>query len=151
MPTATMFPASWPEREPAKSESTLDLREKVRFAIEGVRAPIVATVAKRRADGLVLVQKLPFLKRDSLVCDDTQRQARIARVALDSGRDVPELVIELAYDDPAPSIEEPTTLSDVGDLPLRHEIDVRENVSSAAPERSLAERLRAAFRAFTGP
>ncbi len=132
-----------------------DLREKVRFALEGVRAPIVATVARRRADGLVLVQKLPFLKRHSLVCDETRRQARIARVALDSGRDVPELVIELAYADADPPANETLTSreDDVTwmDVPIRRDI---EHAALIEPERarySLAHRLRAAFRAFANP
>jgi hypothetical protein len=141
----------------------------VRFALEGVRAPIVATVAKRRADGLVLVQKLPFLKRHSLVCDEAQRPARIARVALDSGRDVPELVIELAYDDPTPVSETISTRAEDitwTDLPTRRDATVpyeQHHPSTAGatlvrPERktkstrpSLGLRLRAAFRAFTNP
>lgn len=73
--------------------------ERARLHLEGVRGPIVTTVARRRTDALVVVQELPFLRLHSEVRDDQQRRARIARVAVDVQRDVPRLVLELAYDD----------------------------------------------------
>lgn len=84
--------------------------ERARLQLEGVRNPIVTTVARRREDGLVVVQELPFLRLQSEVRDDQQRLARIARVAVDVRHDVPRLVLELAYDDDlvgdaAPAIE----------------------------------------------
>lgn len=72
--------------------------ERARLRIEGVRAPIVTTVARRRDDALVVVQELPFLRQGSAVLDDHDRRARIARVAVDADRDVPCLVLELAYE-----------------------------------------------------
>ena len=73
--------------------------ERARLRLEGVRNPIVTTVARRRDDGLVVVQELPFLRLWSEVHDEQQRRARISRVAVDVQQDVPRLVLELAYDD----------------------------------------------------
>lgn len=76
--------------------------ERARLRIAGVERPIVTTVARRREDGLVVVQELPFLRVGSEVRDDDGRRARIQRVAVDVSRDlVPRLVLELAYDDAA--------------------------------------------------
>ncbi len=76
--------------------------ERARLQIEGLEAPIVTTVARRRDDGLVVVQPLPFLKLQSAVHDEQGRAARIARVAVDVQRDVPRLVLELMFDPDAP-------------------------------------------------
>lgn len=75
--------------------------ERARLHFEGVRNPIVTTVARRREDGLVVVQELPFLRLHTEVRDEQRRRARIARVAVDVQQDVPRLVLELAYDDDA--------------------------------------------------
>lgn len=73
--------------------------ERARLRIAGVERPIVTTVARRRADALVVVQELPFLRVGSEVHDDEGRPARIQRVAVDVSRDrVPRLVLELAYE-----------------------------------------------------
>ena len=73
-----------------------------RFRIEGMPAPIVAEVAERGDSGLVVIRDLPFLKRGASVLDQGDRSARIARVAVDVERDVPRLVLELAYDEAFP-------------------------------------------------
>ncbi|GAB4208012.1 MAG: hypothetical protein OHK0013_26070 [Sandaracinaceae bacterium] len=73
--------------------------ERTRLHIAGVRQPVLTRVARRRETGMTCVQELPFLRLESEVVDDRGRRARIARVALSVERDVPKLVIELAYDD----------------------------------------------------
>jgi len=73
--------------------------ERTRLHIEGVRTPVLARVARRRETGMTCVQELPFLRLESAVADDHGRRARISRVALSVEKDVPKLVIELAYDD----------------------------------------------------
>jgi hypothetical protein len=60
---------------------------------------VLAKIARRRDRGMTCVQELPFLRLESAVTDDRGRRARIARVALSIEKDVPKLVIELAYDD----------------------------------------------------
>jgi hypothetical protein len=73
--------------------------ERTRLHIAGVRQPVLTRVARRRETGMTCVQELPFLRLESEVVDDRGRRARIARVAFSVERDVPKLVIELAYDD----------------------------------------------------
>lgn len=73
--------------------------QRARLHIDGVRTPVLARVARRRETGMTCVQELPFLRLESAVTDDLGRRARIARVALSVEKDVPKLVIELAYDD----------------------------------------------------
>lgn len=73
--------------------------QRARLHIDGVRSPVLARVARRRDSGMTCVQELPFLRLESAVTDDRGRRARIARVALSVEKDVPKLVIELAYDD----------------------------------------------------
>lgn len=72
---------------------------RARLHIDGVRTPVLARVARRRDKGMTCVQELPFLRLESAVTDDRGRRARIARVALSVEKDMPKLVIELAYDD----------------------------------------------------
>jgi hypothetical protein len=73
--------------------------ERTRLHIAGVRTPVLTRVARRRESGMTCVQDLPFLRLESEVVDDRGRRARIARVALSVEKNVPKLVIELAYDD----------------------------------------------------
>jgi len=72
---------------------------RARLHIDGVRSPVLARVARRRETGMTCVQELPFLRLESAVTDDRGRRARIARVALSVEKNMPKLVIELAYDD----------------------------------------------------
>jgi hypothetical protein len=73
--------------------------QRARLHIDGVRTPVLTRVARRRETGMTCVQELPFLRLESAVTDDQGRRARIARVALSVEKDMPKLVIELAYDD----------------------------------------------------
>lgn len=73
--------------------------QRARLHIDGVRSPVLTRVARRRETGMTCVQELPFLRLESAVTDDQGRRARIARVALSVEKDMPKLVIELAYDD----------------------------------------------------
>ena len=81
--------------------------ERTRLFVDGVRAPLKADVARRRDDGLVVSQPLPFLRLDTPVTEHGRR-ARISRVAIAMDGDVPRLLLELSHDgerpaDPAPS------------------------------------------------
>lgn len=73
--------------------------ERTRLYLVDVANPIVTKVAARHEGGMTCVQDLPFLRIESVVEDDRGRKARIARVALTVEKNVPKLVIELAYDD----------------------------------------------------
>jgi hypothetical protein len=82
---------------PSSNPAPASLR--ARLHIDGVRTPVLTRVARRRETGMTCVQELPFLRLESAVTDDQGRRARIARVALSVEKDMPKLVIELAYDD----------------------------------------------------
>jgi hypothetical protein len=73
--------------------------ERTRLYLVDVENPIVTKVAERHEGGMTCVQELPFLRIESLVEDDRGRKARIARVSVAVEKNVPKLVIELAYDD----------------------------------------------------
>ncbi|MCA9607092.1 MAG: hypothetical protein KC619_15910 [Myxococcales bacterium] len=74
--------------------------ERTRLHVDGVRCPITADVARRRDDGMVVMQPLPFLKLDTTVTE-SGRRSRIRRVAIAMDGDVPRLVLELCHDRPA--------------------------------------------------
>jgi hypothetical protein len=80
-----------------RTDRTTEPTERVRLRVEGVEHAIVAKVARRRPDALVVTQELPFLKPQTIVLDETGRRARIQRVVVDNDGSVPTLVIELAY------------------------------------------------------
>ena len=77
-----MLLSSRPSRAPSRP-SFPGAGERARLSIEGVRAPIVTRVARRREDALVVTQELPFLRLGSRVLAEDGRAARIARVAVD--------------------------------------------------------------------
>jgi hypothetical protein len=79
--------------------------ETAKLRIEGVQAPVIATVARRRDDAVILYRDLPFLGPDAEVRDENDRAARFGRVAIDAEREVPRLVLELIYEGPAISGE----------------------------------------------
>lgn len=74
--------------------------ERTRLHVDGVRSPITADVARRRDDGMVVMQPLPFLKLDTTVTE-SGRRSRIRRVAIAMDGDVPRLLLELCHDRPA--------------------------------------------------
>ncbi|MBX3272463.1 MAG: hypothetical protein KF729_19545 [Sandaracinaceae bacterium] len=80
--------------------------ERTRLHIDSVRSPITLEVARRRSDGLVLSQPLPFLKLDTTVTE-RGRRARIRRVAIAMDGDVPRLLLELHHDGGAAVAEPP--------------------------------------------
>jgi len=71
--------------------------ERTRLHLDGVHAPITAEVTRRRDDGMVVTQALPFLRLDSMVTE-SGRRSRIARVAIAMEGDVPKLLLELHHD-----------------------------------------------------
>ncbi|MCB9597392.1 MAG: hypothetical protein H6719_32000 [Sandaracinaceae bacterium] len=76
--------------------------ERTRLHLDGVRSPITADVTRRRVDGVVVTQPLPFLRLDTTVTE-RGRRSRIRRVAIAMDGDMPRLLLELCHDgDPAP-------------------------------------------------
>lgn len=88
--------------------------ERTRLYVEGVRAAITADVARRRDDGMIVSQALPFLRLDTPVRGDDGARARIARVAIAMEGDVPRLMLELVRDEPPP-LEAPAAAPDRDD------------------------------------
>ncbi len=135
--------------------------ERTRLYVEGVRAAITAEVARRRQDGLVVTQALPFLRLDTPVTADGGTRARIARVAISMECDVPRLMLELVHDQPlaAPVTEPDDTLESftpgVSVRPARTDSTVpydflrseRETEVRLTPEPPAAAIVRAAPRA----
>lgn len=80
--------------------------ERTRLHVDGVRAPITADVTKRRDDGMVVTQALPFLRLDTAVTE-SGRRSRIARVAIAMDGDVPRLLVELRHDEMGTAPEAP--------------------------------------------
>ena len=70
---------------------------RTRLHLKGVGSSITADVARRRPDGLVVTQPLPFLRLDSSVTE-SGRRSRIRRVAIAMDGDVPQLLLELHHD-----------------------------------------------------
>lgn len=121
--------------------------ERARLSIEGVRAPIVTRVARRREDALVVTQELPFLRIGSRVLGEDGRAARIARVAVDCETDVPTLVLELAYDEIEVEVEDPIDRGwDRRDQTLTYG---EQRTTSAAPGASIAKREESGGREST--
>jgi len=81
--------------------------ERTRLFVDGVRAPLKADVTRRRDDGLVVSQPLPFLRLDTPVTEHGRR-ARISRVAIAMDGDVPRLLLELSHDAEQPAEPAPT-------------------------------------------
>ena len=79
--------------------------ERTKLYVDGVDAAITAQVARRRIDGLVVAQPLPFLRLDTRVVDHDGRPARISRVAIAMDGDVPRLLLELSNEEPDPIAE----------------------------------------------
>ncbi len=75
----------------------LAAQERTRLHLDGVRSPITADVARRRDDGIVVTQPLPFLRLDTEVTE-RGRRSRIRRVAIAMDGDVPRLLLELCHD-----------------------------------------------------
>lgn len=69
--------------------------ERTRLFVDGVRNAITADVARRRHDGLIVTQALPFLRLDTRVVGDDGQPARISRVAIAMDGDMPRLLLEL--------------------------------------------------------
>jgi len=80
--------------------------ERTRLFVEGVGTAITAEVTRRKTDGLVVAQALPFLRLDTPVVAEGGTRARIARVAISMEGDVPRLLLELAHE-AAPPLEAP--------------------------------------------
>ncbi len=70
---------------------------RTRLHFDGVAPTITAEVTRRRADGMVVTQALPFLRLDTSVTE-RGRRSRIKRVAIAMDGDVPRLLLELHHD-----------------------------------------------------
>ena len=98
--------------------------ERTRLYGEGIPNAIIATVARRSHDGMVITQPLPFLRLDTAVTE-SGRRARIARVAIAMDGDVPELLLELHHEpeeDDDDTVE--TFTPGVSSMPARTEATV---------------------------
>lgn len=80
--------------------------ERTRLLVDGVQTAITADVTRRRDDGMVVTQPLPFLRLDTPVTADGGRRARISRVCIAMDGDVPRLLLEL-LDEPPSAAELP--------------------------------------------
>lgn len=76
------------------------LTERARLHVQGVQRPIAADVTRRRDDGVVVTQALPFLRLDTPVTEGGRR-SRIKRVTIAMDGDVPRLLLELRHDERA--------------------------------------------------
>lgn len=85
--------------------------ERARLFVEGVRAAITADVTRRRHDGMVVAQALPFLRLDTPVVESDGTRARIAGVTIAMDGDVPRLMLELVREE-EPSLEAPVLRED---------------------------------------
>ena len=72
--------------------------ERTRLFVDGVQAAITADVTRRRHDGLVVAQALPFLRLDTPVTGADGRRTRISRVEISMDGDTPRLLLELLDD-----------------------------------------------------
>jgi hypothetical protein len=72
--------------------------ERTRLFVDGVRSAITADVQRRRHDGIIVTQALPFLKLDTRVVGDDGRPTRISRVAIAMDGDMPRLLLELEHE-----------------------------------------------------
>lgn len=86
--------------------------ERARFQVDGVAAPITADITRRRDDGLVVTQALPFLRLDTPVTDEDGRPRRISRVAIAMDGDVPRLLLELLDEEEAHADDEELACAD---------------------------------------
>ena len=71
--------------------------QRTRLYVEGVQSAITAAATRRRSDGMVVTQALPFLRLDTSVTE-SGRRARIARVAIAMDGDMPKLLLELLHE-----------------------------------------------------
>lgn len=69
--------------------------QRARLFVDGVSAPITASVADRRGNGMVVRQPLPFLSLDTQVTDDDGQRARISHVRIAMHDGVPSIELEL--------------------------------------------------------
>ncbi len=70
----------------------------VRLRLDAVTAPVVARVARRERDRMVVAHPLPFLRLRGGVRDEEGRAARIEAVRLDVLGDTPNLIMEVVYE-----------------------------------------------------
>jgi len=70
---------------------------RTRLHLDGVGSAITADVTRRRTDGMVVSQPLPFLRLDTSVTE-RGRRSRIKRVAIAMDGDVPQLLLELMHE-----------------------------------------------------
>lgn len=72
--------------------------ERTRLFVEGVQTAITADLIRRRSDGLVVSQALPFLRVGTRARERDGTTVRIERVAIAMDGGVPRLLIELAHE-----------------------------------------------------
>ena len=70
----------------------------VRLTLDDVGTPIVARLAHRADDRMVIAHPLPFLRLSGGVRDEDGRQARIDAVRLDVQDGVPSLILDVVYE-----------------------------------------------------
>lgn len=70
----------------------------VRLRLDDVPTPIVARLAHRGDDRMVIAHPLPFLRLSGGVRDEDGRQARIDAVRLDVQDGVPNLILDVVYE-----------------------------------------------------
>lgn len=70
----------------------------VRLTLDDVPTPIVARLAHRADDRMVIAHPLPFLRLSGGVRDEDGRHARIDSVRLDVQDGVPNLILDVVYE-----------------------------------------------------
>ena len=71
--------------------------ERTSLHLEELGSPVTTRVAHRSAEGMTVIQELPFLRLSSGVRDAEGRRASIDWVSVDIDGDTPSLVMELSY------------------------------------------------------
>lgn len=84
----------------------MNVSERTSLHLEELGSPVRTRVARRSAEGMTVVQELPFLRLSSGVRDAEGRRASIDWVSVDIDGDTPSLVMELSY--LRPEREDPT-------------------------------------------
>lgn len=90
----------------------------VRLRLDAVPAPVVARVAHRQEDRIVVAHPLPFLRLQGVLRDEDGRAGRIEAVRLDLREGTPSLIVGVVYErktEPfAPAAREDDTLPGFG-------------------------------------
>jgi len=111
--------------------------ERARLHVHGVQRPIAADITRRRDDGMVVTQALPFLKLHTPVTEGGRR-SRIERVTIAMDGDVPRLLLELRHDSRfAEDDTEPAFTPGVSSRPPRPDSTVPYASHATAPREAI--------------